>query len=834
MKMIRRLRYWLQARRNAADLAEEMDFHRAMAGGPIGNATLAREAARAVWIWPWLESVGQDLRYALRNLRRQPGFAVVAVAALGVAIGVNTSLFTVFNAVAIRPWPVPEAGRVVNIMELNARHQPYGFSLEEFRYLGAHSSTISGILATHSGQNVKIGDGRVPSSWVSGSYFQVLRIGMDQGRGFRADEDVTDSPQAVVVVSHAFWRNHLGADQNAVGKTLRIEDVPFTVVGVTGSDFTGTSPESIDLYVPLAAAPLLQPHTAWLKEFLHSADSCCSRVAGRLAPGVSRAQAEAEIAVLHRQFSALRHEETHGVRLSGTAFLATGEENKGIVPVFLLMFLGVTLVLLLACANVGNLLLARAAARQREITVRLSLGATRFRIIRQLLTESLLLASLAGALGMVAAYWLPDLVFRYAVTEGLSFRIVPDALVLIFTVALSVATCLVFGLAPAIHGTRPGGIGSRFSLRSVLLSAQVALSVVLLVGAGLMTRGVEKARTQDPGFNISSVSLATFDLPASSYDAARSRAFFAQLGRELAAARDGRAIGLSRLAPLGNGHNFTHFRLPGESEKQAKLVATNEVNGGYFDVLGIPVLQGRNFEATDADRSVVLVNQAFARNAFGDKALGKTLIAAKPYEIVGVVKDSFTIGLDEIAPTVYFAISGERVPMVLFRSAPGAGDSIATAAKQIDARAGTTVIPLSVNLDKSLQGSRAGAAIAEVLGGFALVLATIGMFGVFAFWVEQRSKEIGIRMALGARPKQVIRLVLSTSSRAVLIGLVLGFAGALGMSRLLQKFLYGLSPFDPVSYALVGLVLAFAGLAATFLPARRATRIDPMSALRCE
>jgi predicted permease len=371
-------------------------------------------------------------------------------------------------------------------------------------------------------------------------------------------------------------------------------------------------------------------------------------------------------------------------------------------------------------------------------------------------------------------------------------------------------------------------------LRSALLSAQVAFSVVLLVGAGLMTRGVERARTQDPGFNISGVAYATFDLPASSYDAARSRAFFTQLERDLATTQSGQAIGLTRLAPLGNSRNFTHFRLPGESEKQGRMVATNEVNGAYFDVLGIPVIEGRNFDAVDAARPLLLVNQIFARRFFEDKAVGKTLIIDKPYQIVGVVKDAYTTGLDEISPTIYFAISGERVPTAVFRTASGAGDSIATAAKQIDARAGTTVIPLSVNLDKSLQGSRAGAAIAEILGVFALVLATIGMFGVFAFWVEQRSKEIGIRMALGARPKQVIRLVLSTSSRAVLVGLVLGFAGALGMSRLLQKFLYGLSPFDPVSYALVGLVLAVAGLAATFLPARRATQIDPMSALRCE
>jgi predicted permease len=359
------------------------------------------------------------------------------------------------------------------------------------------------------------------------------------------------------------------------------------------------------------------------------------------------------------------------------------------------------------------------------------------------------------------------------------------------------------------------------------------LSVVLLVGAGLMTRGVERARTQDPGFTISGVSIAQFDLPASSYDAARSRAFFAQLSRDLSR----QTIGLTRLAPLGNSSNWTSFHLPGETEKQGKMASVQEVNRGYFDVLGILVLEGRNFEGTDADRSVVLINQTLARRFFDGNALGKSVVAGKPYqsrEIVGIVKDAFTTGLDEISPTLYFPISGDSIPMALFRSTPGTADAITAVAKQIDPRAGTSFTPLSVNLDKYLQASRAGAAIAEGLGAFALALATIGMFGVFAYWVEQRTKEIGIRMALGARPMQVIRLVLGSSSRAVLIGLVLGFAGAAGLSRLMQKLLFGLSPFDPISYATVALVLAAAGLAATFLPARRATKIDPMTALRCD
>ena len=611
---------------------------------------------------------------------------------------------------------------------------------------------------------------------------------------------------------------------------IRLEDIPFTVVGVAGSDFSGTEPEAIDLYVPLSAGPILQPQAAWMKSFLHGPDHCCTDVAGRIADGVSRNEAQAELAVLHQQFQTANHNQAYGVQLQGTAFLFGAKGGRKFLPIFLLMFLGVMLVLLLACANVGNLLLARAAARQREISVRLSLGASRARVIRQLLTESLVLACSAGALGVAMAYWLPALVFQAAVNEPLSFRIIPDSTVEIYALALSLATCVFFGLAPALHGTRPGGIRSQFSLRSTLLTAQVALSVVLLVSAGLLARGVQRARTADPGFTISGVSMALFDLPANSYDAARARAFFTQLRGDLGK----QTIALTRLAPLGNSNRWTNFKLPGETEKRGRMVGVQDVNGGYFDVLGIPVLEGRNFETADEGRSVVLVNQEFARRFFDGPALGKTIITDKPFEIAGVVKDAYTNGLDEIVPTLYFPISGDSIPLALFRTTPGAADTVAAVVKQIDSRAGITFVPLSVNLEKYLQASGAGAAIAEGLAAFALLLATIGMFGVFAYCVEQRTKEIGVRMALGARPREVIRLVLGSSSRAVFIGLALGFAGGAAVSRLLEKLLFGLSPFDPVSYIMVAVVLAAAGLAATFFPARRATRIDPMAALRCD
>jgi putative ABC transport system permease protein len=834
MKLFRRLRYWLHARQNHADLAEEMEFHRAMLDGgtELGNATLAREDARAVWIWPWLESVVQDIRYTLRNLRAQPGFATIAILALGCAIGLNTSLFTVFNAVALRPWPVHDASRVVNILSLTNRHDTRGFSLAEFRYLAGHSKTFSGMLV-HRTTRVNAEDGPANSSWVSGSYFSVLGVGMQQGRGFLPEEDLAEAPSPVAVVSDWFWRARLGSDPHAAGRKIRIEDVPFTIVGVADGDFTGTSPDRVDIYVPNAAGSILQPMQPWIKDFLTSPTYCCSNLAGRLAQGVSRKQGEAELAVLHQQFLAQSHEQAYGVQLAGTAFFGNAKKEK-IVPIFTLMFLGVTLVLLLACANVGNLLLARAAARRREISVRLSLGASRKRVIRQLLTESLVLACAAGALGSVAAWWLPTWVFQYAVGDTISFRFTPDATVLFYALALSIATCMIFGLAPALHGTKPADNESRHRLRSILLSAQVALSVILLVSAGLLARGIQRARKQDPGFQIAGVSIATFALPSSAYDGPRAQAFFTQLTRDLEGAHLGVTLGLSRLAPLGNGANWTGFRYSGQLDKTARQVVAHQVTSGYFEVLGIPVLAGRNFEPIDDSRPVAIVNESFARRYFDNDALGKTIITNVPRQIVGVVKDAYTRGLDEIDPTLYFPISGAAVPLALFHADPETSEAIAAIVKQLDPRARVTITPLSENLDKWMQSSRAGASIAEIFGAFALALATIGMFGVFAYWVEQRTREIGIRMALGARPQQVIGLVLGSSSRSVLAGLLLGFGGAAAMSRLLQRFLFGLSPFDPVSYAMVAVMLAAAGLAATFLPARRATNIDPITALRCE
>jgi predicted permease len=837
-KLFRRIRYWIHNWQGDPELAEELEFHRTLREDrAMGNMTMAREDARAVWIWPWLESVWQDAAYAVRTLRRQPGFALVAVLTLAIGIGLNTSLFTVFNALAFRPWPVKDPARVVTAFSV-MKQGPGGFGIAEYRYLAERAKSFSGLIAMQEWNGAKLDQGKVSGLYVSGNYFRVLGVQMERGRGFLDVEDKTESPEAVAVVSYALWKARFGEDPEIVGRRIRLDDVPVTVVGVASRDFAGTSPGRSDLWVPLSAMQILHPNDAGVRDLLTKPNYCCSSVAGRLGPEVRPEQARAELELLRGQFFAQFKIDRRGaVLLSGTQMLANpGTKRSGIIPVFLLMFAGVTLVLLLACANVGNLLLARAAARRREIAIRLSVGAGRGRVIRQLLTESLVLACLAAGAGVAIAYWLPSYVVTLA-AGPVGLRLKPDGLVLAYSLALASLACLAFGLAPALHATRPDTArslsgGDRLMLRGALLAVQVAISVVLLVTAGLMARGIQRARSQDPGFAIKDVSVISFDLPASSYNGPRKHAFFTQLAREVEGVSEARQFGFASNTPLSNRRQVTSFRKDGESASQPAMVTFLSVSSGYFNVLRIPIVVGRNFEPAGQDRKVILINETAARRYWpGESPVGKTIYLRTPSEIVGVVKDAYTSDLSQIEPLFYQPIDGAEAPEMLVREA-GLSQAVAAIAKRIDSRVEVRVAPLSENLDRWLAGSRIGATLAAWLGAFALLLASIGIFGVFAYVVQQRTREIGIRMALGARPGQVIGLVVGSHSRPLGAGIALGLLGALGASRLLVRYLYGLSPLDVVSYGVVIALLALAGAAATIVPARRASRIDPATALR--
>ena len=865
LKLLRRLQYLVRQRRVEAELREEIETHRALrqedlrsrgaaegdaqqgARLALGNVTLAREDARAVWVPPSIESVWQDVRYAARSLRRQPGFTAIAVCTIAIGVGLNTSLFTVFSALALRQWPVPEPERVVRGLT-----GPGGnFSSAAIAHFAARAKTLDGVFAARTAGNNVIGEDEARVAWVSGGYFEVLRVPLALGRPFTATDDVPTAP-AVAVMSYGYWQRRFGGDAAVVGRTVEIEAMPVTVLGVTSRTFTGTSPDRTDLWMPLSNAAVFRPTERWVRDEVLRPRQVLGgslMLAGRLAPGVTRQQAEAELTLLAASLPAAGANPPR-VRLEDTTVFG-GPKRAG-ASEYPRIFGATVLVLLLACANVGNLLLARGAARRREVAVRLSLGASRTRVVRQLLTESVVLALGASAAGLVLAAFLPRPIVELLSDRPTALQLQPDSLVLVFALLLSLGAALLFGLAPALHATRatigdalknaPLRPGRAFSLRAVLLTTQVALSVVLLVAAALLLRGVSHARAIDHGFDVDAVTVVSFDVPRSSFDAPTTKQFSKDLEDALAAA-GGEAIALTQTVPFGSGTIKGSFRRSIADAKEEGN-AVYDVSPGYFETLGIPVVAGRLLHAGDTPGKAVVVNEALARLlGTSGSVIGRRIhvpadngwnVPGDP-EIVGVVRDAHTTDLLAPNPTLYQPYSGRSLPVVLTRASSAAAmERIGALVNRIDPRVRLRSAPLINTVDERLRGTRTFAILASSIGLVSLLLATVGMFGVFAFWVQQRRHEIGIRMALGATRARVMRAVLLSSAPTIAIGLALGYAAAAFASSLLRSSLFGLSPLDPVAYVSVMLLLTTAALLATVVPARRAAAVDPVVALRTD
>jgi predicted permease len=871
--ILRRVGALLRRERLARELDEELETHRLLLadrlrhGGmssadaeaasrrAMGNITLAREDSRAAWLAPWLQSVGQDARYALRTLVRERGFACVAILTLTAAIGLNTTLFTIYKALVLAPWPVAEPDRVVTIhntsstdVRMRGGGAPGGFSLDEIDYFRSHVRSLTGFAAVRTGGGDQtLGEDDTPASWVSGNYFSLLGVEMTLGRGFLPEEDVAASPAAVAVISHAYWSRAHGRDPAVIGRRVVFDEVPFTIVGVTGQRFTGTSPDRIDVWLPMASTSLVRPEDRWTRNvFLKRA--CCVQLAGRLAPGATREQAAAELTVLNGRYRS-GTDDRGGVRVAGTQFAADAKTDSS--PLFTPMFVAVILILALACANVSNLLLARAAARRREIAVRLSLGASRRRILRQLLTEGLVMALIAGAAGVWIAFWAPGRLMALLMpASGLRLR--PDDVVLMFTAGMSVAATVLFGMLPALHGARTGVSSALktgplprlggMSLRNALLGVQVAIAVVLVSAAGLLARAVLDASTRSLGFTMDGLSTVSFGLPPRGLDAARIK----QISMDIAAAAEpmvtaGHAA-LASTPPLASGNIKGSFRVPGNDREEFN--AAYEVSPGYFELLGMSIADGRTFQTADAETSAVIVNETLAKKYWpGSSAVGRTMVVDpgtggwnRPGElrIVGVVKDAATTSITGVEPAIYQMLSGRGIPQAIVRDRADAGAPLIAAVRAIEPRLTVRTQPLAGNLSPKTRPSRVAAIVATLLGALALLLACVGMAGVFAYVVQQRTHEIGVRMALGARSADILRVVVRSSLMAIGAGALAGAAGVFYSSALLRSYLLGLSPIDPLAHGSVLIVLACAALAATFLPARRASRIAPVDALRVE
>jgi predicted permease len=898
--IFRRLGWMVGRGGKDAELEEEIRFHleeearQAAAGGltaeqarwtarrELGNVALVMEDARAAWGWMPLERLWRDARYALWMLRRNPGFAAAAVLSLALGIGANTAIFSLLNAVVLRTLPVAEPGQLVQftntipLWETGSAYAHNLFGYPQLAHLEAHRTTLSGIIGgTGIGRLSVDFQGRAAladGDACTGNFFAVLGIAPQYGRLFSAGDDRADA--AVVVLADSYWRSRFGADPAIVGGAVTIDRMPFTVVGIAPRDFAGLSVGSgPDIWVPLHALDRLQPDPKrWTEPF-----ASWMWMAGRLRPGVARERAQAEVDVLRRQFLTEQRAVSEigglpnvrrfvldghlALRPAGTG-MASGLRERYAFPLQLLMWVAGT-VLLIACANLANLLLARASQRRREIAVRMAIGASRGRLVRQLLTESMALAALGGALAVPLAWWGGALMV-HMISGGeaaLPVSIAPDLRVLAFAAAISLLTGILFGLAPALRatgvdpapamkeGTHRAGLSSRAPDR-VLVVAQVALSVVLISGAGLFVRTLHNLWTVDMGYERENVLLFSVDAKLAGYRPDGVGEVYREILDKLRRLPGVQSASASVVRPEDD-----EFRLEDRldqvdgrtlREPDAIHVAWNSTSPGYFSTVMTPLVAGRDFEARDREKAprVVIVNQSLARRAFPNgNPLGHQLGEAT---VIGVVKDARNAGAREgPAPVLYYPLFQHgpeqeyRWGFASFELRYGARANLLDEAR----RAVASVDPnlpvfrawtLVEQAEQALLKERLLARLSSFFGALAVVLACVGLYGLMACAVERRGSEIGIRLALGARPGHIMRLVLGETVSLTVAGIAAGVPLALWAAHYAKSVLFGIGPADPWAIAGAAAILTGVAAVAAYVPARRALSIDPAVAVRCE
>jgi predicted permease len=808
----------------------------AAASRAMGNVTVTREQSRRVWSVQWFERVWQDTAYALRSMLRQPLFTGVAMLGLAGGLGFSSAAFSAFNALALRGWDLPQHDELAPLFATSTadpgNRSASGFSYDQMQMLATRASSLNGVFSYQRWR--PDGTGSITAAPVSAAYFDVIRVPMMMGRSFRPEEDRVGAPTAVIVLSHAWWSTQRDSARDVLGSVERVRGVPFTVIGVAAPGFAGTDLLGVDAWIPMTAMPLVRPRDRVSRTALAQSDLCCVSVIARLAPGVSRAEAASEVTALLAQTmrpgidTLVRTASANRFTLVGVSGPNVGAE---IAPIFILIFGGVGVVLLLACANVANLLLARAATREREIGIRLALGASRGRLIRQLMTESLLLALLAGLPALAIARWLPVRIMNVFTKDSITLTFTPDARVLALTFGLAVASCVLFGLVPALHATRPITTQRhRLPLRSLFLSAQVTFCVVLLVAAGLFVRSAQAGRVLEMGFTHEGVHELMLSLPANEDEAARTQRLHIKLP-ELVARAGVRESAFTEYAPFAVGSVL--LAINGEAARFSAVSSSPE----YFALMRIAMLAGRPFATGAAGTNEVVVNALLADRLGGTaQVIGRTLVVdSVPRTIVGVVQDARDVGdLRRASPAVYRPFGWRTSPRVLVRAPTEQAQELARLIRARDAGLGVSVRPYQWYIENTLSGATGAATMAGALGLLALVLASVGIFGVFSFWVRQRQRDIGIRMALGATRSSILRMVVGATGRAVGWGLVIGLVLSVAVAMLLRSSLYGLSPFDPRSFGAAIGILLLAAFLATLLPAWRAVHVDPMETLRSD
>jgi putative ABC transport system permease protein len=812
-----------------------------------------------------METLLKDLRFAIRSLLQHPGFTVIAVITLALGIGANTAMFSVINAVLLRPLPYHEPQRLVTIWEQSPERGLYQMPVSfanlrdwvdqnhTFDQISAYTFTNLNLIGA--GEPARLGGVRV-----SHNLFSLIGAAPQLGRTFLPEED-REGAVNVVILGHALWKNRFGSDSGIVGRSLTLNNQSYTVVGVMSSGFQfpvgfgymgKVLNDPIDLYVPLAATSDESRRGNYSFFAL-----------GRLRPGVSIDQARAEMTTIESRLEQQYPDSNTGI---GISLIPTQEQTvKEIRPALLVLLGAVAFLLLIACANIANLLLARAASRQKEMAIRSALGASRLRILRQLLTESLLLSVVGGIVGLLLAVWSTKAVMALAPDNIPRLNEVGfDTRIFSFALVVSLVTGIVFGLVPALHATKPdlneglkegqrGSMESTFGKRTrrALVVAEVALSLMLLIGAGLLIKSFLRLQRENLGFNPENLLAVSLELPDSTYPEDRQQAaFFQEALVRLGTVPGVKSVGTTTGLPLTLSLSGSDFRIEGRPEPEAgkeMIIEKRSVSPGYFGTLGIPLLKGRDF--SDRDNSdapaAAIINAELARVYFPNEDPINKRISFDDRQswisIVGIVGDVKQQGLDSNAkPEVYFPYLQAPAPSmsVVVRTLSDPLSAVAAVKSQIQTIDKDLPIDdaetMQQLLAESTSGRRFNTLLLTLFATVAVMLAVVGIYGVMSYSVTQRTHEIGIRMAVGAQPRDVFRIVIGQGMLLALIGVALGLVGAFALTRLMTTMLFGVEPTDPFTFISLAVLLIGVGLAACYLPGRRATKVDPLVALRSE
>ena len=857
-------------------LAREMQpLRQARLPAPIAPGAPPRGVLTDAW---------QDLVYAVRMLRKSPGFAAAAIATLALGIGANTAIFSLVDATLLQRLPVRERDRVdyiFNGVNWNVVSYPAYAALRD----GTTQLDVAawgGITASLNADNTT---DLVSGVIVTGNFFDLFGVAAHRGRLLSPSDDVTPGAHPVAVISHRLWQSRFGGRAAIVGSQVRLNGGMFTIVGVAPPDFPGPQIGVMrDVYVPMMMQALMRPPRAGFSgeqnpDLLKNPNNSWLFQFVRRKPGVTREQGQAEVIAVATTYARSRNPAARPATLSLVP-VDVGDQNQRqqLRSVATLLAGVVAAVLLIACANVTNLLLSRAAARRREIAIRLALGAGRWRIVRQLLTESVLLSSIGGGAGVFLA-WLLLRSFRSAAPPPtlvpISIEPVLDQRVLLFSLGLSLLTGLIFGVAPALQASRPGlvpalkdetflpdGRSRRINLKKALVVAEVALSVLLLIAAGLFIRSLQAVQTIDPGYAVSELVSAPLNINILRYTRAQGREFYQRVIDRMEALPGVQSASVARIAVLTGGSRVTTIAVEGRadpgdrsqsegggvSNRAADDALANVVSPGFFRTLGIPILRGRDFAAQDTENRplVAVVSETMAKQFFpAEDPLGKRFSTARadangPWiEIVGIARDSKYLSLSEAAlPVIYVPLAQQHeTGVTLYVRASGSpAGLIAQVRREVQEVEPNLPLPniqtMTDTIGQSLYAPRMGAMLLTGFGALALLLASLGVYGVLAFSMSRRTREIGIRMALGADRAQVFGLVIREGMWLVGIGLAIGLTAGLYAAESIKRFLFEVSARDVATFATVPCVLAAVALLACYLPARRAMRVDPMVALR--